>query len=179
MVATIAIFEAAWFACVIAAAHEAMVWGIAAVAGSILWQLSISRHRSVDLTLMAAAFAVGLVWDTALTQLHLVVYASHAPFTGIAPLWILALWAQLGSVLREPLRWLHGRPWLTAGLGAVGGAASYAGAARMGACAFPDAQLALLVLAVGWALALPALSQLARRLDARDYSLRSRSKNGS
>jgi hypothetical protein len=106
---------------------------------------------------MTVAVGTGLVWDTLLIQTHLMTYASHQPFTAVTPLWMLVLWAQLGSVLREPLRWLHGRKWLAAALGAVGGAASYAAGVRLGACAFPEARLALAVLAAGWAVIMPML----------------------
>lgn len=165
LVATFVLFEAAWLACVVGAARGAMAWGIAAIAVSIAWQLAFSRRRHVDLKLIAAAAVVGIIWDTLLVQSDLIVYASQQPFASLAPLWIVALWAQLGSVLREPLRWLHYRPWLAVVLGAMGGAAAYAGAARLGACSFPDARVALGVLAVGWGVLLPALIYLARCMD--------------
>lgn len=161
---SIAIFQAAWFACIAAAAQGMTGWGIAAVAVSITWQLSISARPGIDLALMGVAFATGLMWDTFLVQTNLVVYASHVPLAAVAPLWILALWAQLGTVLRGPLHWLHSRLWIAAVLAAVGGAAAYAAAARFGACAFPDLPLAMLVLAAGWAVLLPALLHVARRV---------------
>jgi hypothetical protein len=108
-----------------------------------------------------------MAWDTLLARLHVVVYASPLPSAGFAPVWILALWVQLGSVVREPMNWLHGRWWLAVPLGAVGGAASYAGAARLGACSFPDKALAMQVLAAGWAVFMPLLAELARHLHSR------------
>jgi hypothetical protein len=167
LLSSIAIFQAGWFACVIGAARDAMAWGIVAVLGAIAWQLGISRRRTIDMALMMVAICIGIVWDTVLARMHVVVYASPLPFAGFAPLWLLALWAQLGSVIREPMSWLHGRWWLAAPLGAVGGAASYAGAARLGACSFPDRLLAMQVLAAGWAVFMPLLAELARHLDAR------------
>lgn len=166
LVATFVLFEGAWVACVAGAANGWMGWGVAAILVSIGWQLAISRRRDLDLALIAAAFGLGLAWDTLLVQSGTVVYASHAPFSWMAPLWILALWAQLGSVVREPLRWLHHRPWLGVLLGGVGGAAAYAAAARMGACQFPQPMVVMGVLAVGWGILLPALLYLARCLDA-------------
>jgi hypothetical protein len=165
LIATFVLFEAAWVACVVGAARGHMGWGIAAIAASIAWQLAFSRRRNTDLQLIAAAAGVGVIWDTLLVQSDLIIYASQAPFASLAPLWIVALWAQLGSVLREPLRWLHYRPWLGVVLGAVGGAAAYAAAARLGACSFADPRVALGVLAVGWGILLPALIYLARCMD--------------
>jgi len=165
LLASIALYEAGWYACVKAAALGAMGWGIAAAGVSIAWQLAISGRRGADLKLMAVAMGTGLVWDTFLVQAHLVTYASHMPFTAVAPLWMVVLWAQLGAVLREPLRWLHGRMWLGAALGAVGGAASYAAGVRIGACAFANYWISLAVLAVGWSLMVPLLLHVARRSD--------------
>lgn len=165
LLASIVIFEAAWIVCIIAAAHDVMGWGIAAVVVSILWQLAISSRPGLDLALIVAAFGTGLAWDTLLVQSHLVVYASPHPVPALAPLWILALWAQLGAVLREPLRWLHERLWIASAFGALGGAAAYTAAARLGACEFPDATRALVTLALGWGVIIPALVALARYLD--------------
>jgi hypothetical protein len=167
LIACIIVFEAAWFACIAGAAHGFVGWGMAAVSMSIALQLFISNRRSVDLLLMLVAVGCGLAWDTALTQAHLVTYSSHLPMLAVAPAWILILWAQLGSVLREPLSWLHARPWLAVALSAFGGAASYAGAARMGAVAFPRPVIAILVLAAGWGMMLPLLLWLARRMEQR------------
>lgn len=158
---SIVLFEAAWCACIIAVAHGAPAWGIAALGVSIAWQLATSHNRTADLLLIAVAACTGLAWDTFLVQARLVDYTAHQPFAAVAPLWIVALWAQLGAVLREPLRWLHQRLWLAAMLGAVVGAAAYAGAARLGACSFADAPTALAALAIGWALLLPALLKVA------------------
>jgi hypothetical protein len=83
----------------------------------------------------------------------------------MAPLWILALWALLAPMLREPMRWMHGRPVLAALPGAAGGVLSYAAAQRLGACAFPDPAFSVLVLGAGWALIVPMLLAAAQRLD--------------
>lgn len=159
------LFQAAWFACVAAAARGNAGLGIAAVAAAVAVQLGASRRRGADMLLIAVALAVGLAWDTALARGSLVEYASPGPLPGWAPAWILALWALFASVLREPLRWLHGRTVLSALLGGIGGAVSYAAAARLGACRFDDPASALAVLAAGWAVITPALVALARRLD--------------
>ena len=165
---SLAVFEAAWFACVAGAAHGQVGWGIAAVAAAIAAQLAMSKARGTDLKLIAAALLCGIVWDSTLLNTHVVAYAAPGPVQLLAPAWILALWAQFGSVLREPLRWLHTRPLLGAALGAVGGTASYAAAQSLGACTFPMPQLAVPVLAAGWAILAPLLLWLAHRWEAGD-----------
>ena len=160
-----ALFQGAWFLCVIGAARGQAAPGIAAVAALLTLWLAFSRARSVEFALIGLALAVGVVWDSLLARTGLVVYASPGPLAGWAPAWILALWALFAPMLREPLRWLHGRPVLAALFGGIGGALSYAAAARLGACRFPDPVLALAVLGVGWALIVPLLLAAAQRLE--------------
>lgn len=162
-----ALFQGAWFLCVIGAARGQAGPGIVAVAALLALFLAFSRARSIEFALIGLALAVGLVWDSLLARTGLVVYASPGPLAGWAPAWILALWALFAPMLREPLRWLHGRPVIAALVGGVGGALSYSAAARLGACRFPDPVLALAVLGVGWGLIVPLMLAAAQRLDRR------------
>jgi hypothetical protein len=159
------LFQAAWFACVMGAARGQAALGIAAVAAVVGVALAWSTHRGADLRLLALALAVGVVWDSALARSGVVDYASPGPLPGWAPAWIVALWALFAPMLREPMRWLHGRPLLAALFGGIGGTLSYAAAQRLGACAFPNPPLALAVLGAGWALIVPLLLAAAQRLD--------------
>ena len=158
-------FQLAWFACAVGAARGTPVVGIAAVAGAVGLQLVVSDARSRDAVLLAVAVAMGLGWDTIMMRLHVVAYASPGPFEGWAPAWILALWALFATTLRGPLRWVHGRWWLAALLGGIGGPLSYWGAVRLGAGEFADFRLAMVVLAGGWAVMTPCLTELARSLN--------------
>ncbi|HTR11088.1 MAG TPA: DUF2878 domain-containing protein [Paraburkholderia sp.] len=165
MAAGFVLFQAAWFACVVSAARGDAALGIAAVIAVVLVLVGWSARRRADLHLVALAVAVGLVWDSALAHAGIVRYASPGPVPGWAPAWILALWALLAPMLRDPMRWLHGRRLLAALFGAIGGALSYAAAGRLGACTFPDFALAMIVLGAGWALILPLLLAAAQRVD--------------
>jgi Protein of unknown function (DUF2878) len=161
--ASFALFQGAWFACVLGAERGHVALGIAVVAAVVAALLASSTHRAADLRLLVLALAVGAVWDSVLARSGIVDYASPGPFPGWAPVWILALWVLFAPMLREPMRWLHGRPALAALLGGVGGPLSYAAAERLGACAFPDRALALVVLGTGWALIVPLLLAAAQR----------------
>ena len=165
LVVTLAAFQASWFACVIFAGRDEAVFatlaGLAAVALHFAW----SMRRGIDATLVAVALAIGLVWDSLLARSGIVDYAAAGPLEGWAPAWILAMWALFAITLREPLRWLHGRPALAALFGGIGGPLSYAAAAGFGACHFADRTLAMVVLGFGWAAITPALVELARHLD--------------
>jgi len=164
---TLIAFEGAWFACVLGAAHgrpwAGTVVALAVVAGFV----ALSDKPRVDAALVALAVAIGLVFDGAMVHSGWISYAEPGPLPSLAPAWILALWALFAAVLRGPMRWLHARLAWAALLGAVGGPASYAAAARIGAIALSQPNRALLALAVGWAVVAPLLLALARRWDAR------------
>ncbi|MFG6413139.1 DUF2878 domain-containing protein [Roseateles sp. DC23W] len=162
-----ALFQAAWFACVLGAAHGHSRWGVLAVAAVVALTWAASNARSDELRLTALALLLGLVWDTAMLQLGLLVYASPGPLPALAPPWILALWALFATLLSGPLAWLQGRPLLAALMGAVGGPLSYLAAVRLGAGSFPHDSRALLVLAIGWGLMTPALTEATRHLAQR------------
>lgn len=161
------LFQAAWFACVLGAAHGQALWGVAAIVLVVLVNLVLSDRRAEALTLTALAVLIGLAWDTWMLRQGWVRYAAPGPLPQWAPGWILALWALFATLLTGPLSWLHGRPLVAAALGAVGGPMSYLAAVRLGAGQFPDVPLAMAVLAVGWGVMTPMLTEAARLLGSR------------
>lgn len=167
-VALFCLFQAAWFACVLGAAHDRAGLGILAVAAAVLVTWSLSDRRGVEVLLTLLAVLLGLAWDTLMLRAGWVRYASPGPgpLSLWAPAWILALWALFATLLRGPLSWLHGRPLLAAVLGGVGGPLSYLAAVRLGAGSFQDTTQAMLILAAGWAVMTPVLTETARRLSA-------------
>ena len=167
LLAALVVFESAWFACVLGAAHGWPWAGIGVVLVVVAASVAWSAKPAVEAALVAAAVAVGLAWDTAMLQLGWIAYAEPGPLPMLAPAWILTLWALLAIALREPLRWLHARLPLAALLGALGGPLSYAGAERLGACMLSRPVEATIALAIGWAAMLPLLLALARRWDVR------------
>lgn len=160
------VFQAAWFACVAAAADGYVAWGMAAIGAAVLLHFALSDSLRTDALLTGIALGLGLAWDTLAMQAGWIAYASPGPVAGVAPAWILGLWALFATTLRQPMRWLHGRPWLAALLGAVGGPLSYAAAARMGACSY-EGPASLAALGFGWALLMPLLLAVTRRLEMR------------
>nr|WP_297525491.1 DUF2878 domain-containing protein [uncultured Roseateles sp.] len=165
-VALFCLFQAAWFACVLGAAHGRAGLGVLAVVAAVLVTWALSDRRGVDVLLTVLAVLMGLVWDTLMLRAGWVRYASPGPgaFSLLAPAWILALWALFATLLRGPLAWLHGRPLLAAVLGGVGGPLSYLAAVRLGAGSFENTTQAMLILAAGWAVMTPVLTETARRL---------------
>lgn len=163
-------YQAVWFAAVIAAGSDAWWPGVAAAALFVGVQLGVSRERDVDLRLLAAALACGVIADGAMASSGLARYAASTPsLPGGAPLWLLAIWACFALTLRRSMRFLLGRPFIALALGAIGGPLAYLGAARgWQAIDFAEPRWqALTLLALVWSLALPALVLLATRLQPR------------
>ena len=163
-------YQAVWFAAVIGAGSGAWWLGIVAAALFVAVQLGVSRERAVDLRLLVAALACGIAVDGAMASSGLARYAASAPASpGGAPLWLLAIWACFALTLRRSMRFLLGRPLAALALGAIGGPLAYLGAARgWQAIAFAEPRWqALVLLALAWSLALPALVLLATRLRTR------------
>lgn len=82
----------------------------------------------------------------------------------LSPAWIVALWLAFATTFNVSLRWLQGRHGLSAALGLIGGPLAWFAGSRMGALELSDLKLDLLVIGVGWAVLMPVLLLLARRL---------------
>jgi len=160
------LFQAGWFACLLCAARG---WPVAA-SGSVALVVALHLWRSArpgqEARLVACAMLVGLVVDSLVVSQGVIRYHVGQPIAALPPHWIVALWALFATTLNVSLRWLHGRPWLAALLGAVAAPLSYAAGVRLGAAEFIDMPRALLWLGLVWAAAMPLLVWLATRFDA-------------
>ena len=161
-------YQAVWFTAVIGAGHG-MAWpGVVAMLVYALVQLLCARNWRTDLSLIAVALVFGFLLDGALIRSGLASYSAGWPGRALAPAWILALWVTFALTFSQSLRYLQTRLGLAALLGLIGGPLAYLGAARgwhVVSFAEPSWR-ALLALAIGWALATPALAWLARRGNA-------------
>ena len=163
--ANFAVFEAAWFACILGVAHGAPGWGTAAVVAAIGWHVGISARPSTELALVGLLAAIGLVAESLVVSQRHVVYPNGQPMDWVAPYWMVALWAEFAIALNVTLRWLKRRPLLAGVLGAVFGPLSFMGGVRLGAARFVDAPAALVTLACMWAVLMPLVMWLSDRLD--------------
>ncbi len=159
------LFKAGWAACVLGAANG-MAWlGAAAVAAIALEHLRTARVPGREISLLAIAAGLGLVWESTLVSLGLLDYGSGNFLTGFAPYWIVAMWVLFATTLNVGMKWLK-RHWLLAAMaGGIGGPMAFFAGERSGAVTFAHAPTALAAIAVGWAVLLPLLTALADRLD--------------
>jgi hypothetical protein len=159
------LFQAGWFACVLGAA-QGLPWIGAIIAVLVIgWHLSRADDPRREVALIAAAGVLGLVFETLLVQSGWVRFDSGMLVAGVAPYWMVALWAMFATTLNVSLRVLRLRLGLAAALGAVGGPAAYYGGAQLGALELATAGAALMTIAAGWAVFVPALLGAARHLD--------------
>ncbi len=156
-------FQAGWFACVLGAANESPWLGVIAVVVLVVLHALLAQKPFDELRLIGSAALIGFVWETFLVNTGWLVYSSETPVAGLAPVWIVALWANFATTLNLSLHWLKGRWVLAAILGAVGGPLSYFAGATLGGAVFTHPSAAALSLAVGWAILMPMLVIIATR----------------
>lgn len=159
------LFQAAWFACVLGAAHSMPWLGVIATIFVIAWHLKQAKQAKQEAILLIITLLIGATFDQLMLTTNLIHYQSHGWSIELVPVWILALWAGFVTALNVSLRWMQGK-WLVAIMfGAVGGPLAYMGAAKLGAVtlnAYPQSYLAL---SIGWAILTPVLLLLAKRYD--------------
>jgi hypothetical protein len=153
----LAIYQAAWFACVLGG--DAWAW-IAPVLLAV--HLYLSPCRRADLLLAGVLLLVGLAIDGALRAIGFISFNSRfAPI----PLWLMGVWLTFAILPNHSLAWLKYRLRLSAILGAFGGPLAYWAGVRLDAASFNWPLLpSLLLLAIVWAALMPGVMRLSSRL---------------
>lgn len=158
-------FQTGWFACVLGASHG-MPWvGLLVASLVVTLHVWFSEWRSDELILVGLSVVLGLVFDSLLVLSGWVQYPGGVLLPGVAPYWILTMWALFATTLNVSMSWLQGKPFLASVLGAIFGPLSYMAGQRFGAIEFLSFQPAVIALAIIWALAMPLLVTVASRLD--------------
>ena len=159
-------FQFGWFATVLGAA-KGMPWiGPIAVLAVVALHLSLSVRPKSELKLLLSAMLAGLVLDSLLVSSGWVAYPNGIMVDGLAPYWIITMWALFATTLNVSMKWMRGRPVLAVSMGAVGGPLSYLAGQKLGAISFIDPLFAMVALAIAWGLAMPILVFLADRFDS-------------
>ena len=160
-------YQLVWFACV-AGAGRGLAWlGPMAALLFAAATLLCGGKRDADLRTLFVTLPIGIALDSAFAASGWLVYAEPWPWQGAAPAWIWALWTGFALTLNHSLAFLRDRPWLAALLGLLGGPLAYwAAAGGFDAVAFGAAPMpwVMAALALAWALALPVVFALDKRL---------------
>ena len=158
-------FQLGWFSCVLAAA-KGMPWlGPLVVLAVVLLHLKLVAKPLAELKLIGAAMAMGLLTDSLLLSSGWLAYSGGSWIPGLAPYWIIAMWALFATTLNVSMRWMRGRYLLAAIMGGIGGPLSYLAGEKLGAMTMSEPTLAIAALALAWSVAMPALMWLAARFE--------------
>lgn len=163
MLINFVLFQIGWLACVLGGANGLPWLGTLSALAIVAWHLWTSADWAAELRVVLAAVVIGACWESLLTGQGWLVYPSGILVEGMAPHWIVAMWALFATTLNVSLRWLQRAWWLAPLVGGLAGPLAFFAGWRLGGVSFPDPALALAVLAVGWAVLTPALVYLARR----------------
>lgn len=161
-------FQLVWFSAV-AGAGNGLPWaGPACAVVFAAAMLAWGGQREQDLRLLVVALPLGIALDSGFAATGWLDYAAAWPIPGLAPAWIAALWLGFALTLNHSLALLRRRSLYAALFGLLGAPLAYWSAHHwFDAVDFglPMAQ-ALALLGLGWALVLPAIFGLERRLAA-------------
>ncbi len=158
MIKNFVLYNVGWFACVYFAAQGQAWVGVLVVALIVSAHLVAASSRPLEIRTLLVAVVIGLVWETALVTAGLLAYPTAPGAGGLAPAWMIALWANFACTIHHSLGWIRRRPWVAAGLGAIGGPLAFVAGEKLGAVQFESPIVALGVIAAGWALLLPLLT---------------------
>lgn len=165
------LFYGAWFACVLGAARGQPSIGVFVVAALAVIHTTLIHRQRPQALVLALSGLIGCAFDTVLLQTDMIRFSGHPAGSLLAPAWMTALWVAFATLLGVSLRWLRERELLATVLGAAGGPASYYAGQRLGAIQLADPiRTSLVVVAVEWAIAMPLLCRLSRRLDRPTHS---------
>jgi len=160
-----AAFQIGWFSAVLGAANGMPWLGPLTFAGVLAIHLRIASRPDLEVGLVIASGVIGFYFDSLLVAQGWVSYPSGLVSDSFAPYWIVTMWMLFATTLNVSMRWLRDNRALAALFGAVGGPLSYLAGAKLGGIVFVDQVAALVALAIGWAVAMPLLMALSKRLD--------------
>jgi len=150
-------FQLGWFACVLGAANQHVLWAVLATWAYIafhIWRLDEPKEST---RLLSRALIYGVVTDSVVMHLGYLNFQDDWPSPFLSPLWMWTLWVLVATTINGSLSWLRGRPILGAVLGGICGPLSYEAGIRMGAGGWgPGGQtVGFILLGVVWAIAIP------------------------
>ncbi|RPI48843.1 MAG: DUF2878 domain-containing protein, partial [Betaproteobacteria bacterium] len=99
IIINVLLFQLAWFAGVLGAARD-MPWiGVLAAAIVVAWHLARAVRPQRELALVGLALLIGTGFETLLVQSGWLRFESGIVVPGVAPIWMVALWANFASTL--------------------------------------------------------------------------------
>jgi hypothetical protein len=167
------LYELGWLCCILGASWGYPITGgllALTLVGIHLW---LSGSRRSETLLILSACLLGVIVDSSQQALGLFTFKSDPSWPLWLPLWVFVIWAQFATLFHYALYWLKGRTLIAALFGLIGGPLAYWGGIRMGAASFGESPtLTLVVLALVWAIVIPALVRLSNFFDTEEGTYR-------
>jgi uncharacterized membrane protein YjjP (DUF1212 family) len=165
MLFNIGAFKIGWLSSVFGGAQQLPWLGPLVVFAVVSIHLFRAERPRPELLLILSAGLIGAFFDSLLVVAGWVTFPSGMFSETLAPYWIITMWMLFATTLNMSMRWMRGRPLLAAVFGLVGGPLAYLAGHKIGGIQFVDQTTALAVLAIGWAIIMPALVRLSEMLD--------------
>ena len=167
----LALFKAGWLAVVLLAAAGMPIAGATAALAVVATHLIRSPEPRAELVLIVASALVGFAWESFLVLTDVLQYGTGSLVPGAAPFWIVAMWMLFATTLNVGMRWLRRSTSLAVVAGLIGGPMAFIAGQSAGAVTLTEPVHSVIIIALGWALLLPALVSLASRFDGHGPSL--------
>ena len=150
-------FQVGWFACVLGAAHQQVVWAVLGSLAYIAFHIWRSPNSQQEFGLLAKVLLYGIATDTLIMYLGLIDFQDAWPSPLVSPAWMWALWLLVASTLNSSLSWLRKNPILGSVLGAICGPLSYEAGIRLGAANWGSGTqiVGICLISLVWAIAIP------------------------
>ena len=134
------------------------ILGPIVIFGWLTGHLINARHPWAELKFLAASAGLGFFGDGLITLAGVLKFHESVAWGWPMPLWMILMWPNFAATLNSSMKWLLGRYRLAAFLGAISGPFSYYGGVKWGAVDFGCSNwIALTVIGVEWAVAMPLL----------------------
>lgn len=166
------VFQGAWFAAVLGAAHGRADLGLAAIIGAIALHFTLVEERRRESVFLVFALLFGAAVESAVLIAGLIL--PRVPTHGYALVpepWLILLWAVFAATFSLSLSWLRERYCFGAVLGFAAGPMSYAAGVRLGAVKWGEASSgssqpwpSFLGLGLIWAIAMVVLLRAHARI---------------
>ena len=157
------LLQIAWFTCVGGAAAGQPMLGVVLVVLITAAELVRSSNVSKKITIFAVAGIGGYIADSLLVIAGVLQFPKAAQLGAPSTLWMTALWVNFAVVLESAPLALRKQPVIAVISGALGGPLAYLAGEFLGALLMPKSW-SLFAIAVEWAVAMPALFAMDRRL---------------
>ena len=152
-------FKICWVLCAFCSVWGNPYLGPLATSIFILGHLFMVQFNSRDIKIILAAILLGFIFDTLFLYFEFIGYQGSTLY---APLWIIAMWAGFSITLIYTLEKLHNNYLFGALLGLIGGPLSYQAGVGIGSITIAN-NMAYIVLAIAWAIAIPLLLLLIKK----------------